>query len=292
MKNHRPILGIAVAGMLWVSPSLADDVHLVNGKVYEGVIAEEVAAGVRIQLPFGRLTIPHAQVARIERAASPLAELLRRQTALEADPRATGGDWLELARWARRSGLDHGARSAALRAAELDPALGGLEGLLRPAGYAFDEEQYRWVPLGELMSRRGYVLDEGRWIPLEVHRELERAEQERRRLRAETALLEAQRRHLEAQWRREEEGPRHAPDPGYEPAAFGYGMPWGWPGSVVVVVQPARHRAPGHRPGKPPQVVPGPAAPPAHGYGALVDRAPGSLIPVGRGMPPVMRGGS
>jgi hypothetical protein len=264
-------LATLIAGAaLFAGPALADDVYLVNGKVYEGVVVERVSSGVRIHLPIGRITVPHDQVLRVVEAPTALQELVERRAALEADPRSTGRQWLELARWAQGHGLGHAAREAALIAAELEPRLEGLQEILGPAGFSFDEERGDWASTSELMARRGYVHSEGRWIPIELHRELERADLERRRHLAETALLEAQRSQIEN------------PNPPQAAAASPTGkeqtialLPWGH--QTVVVVAPFIGR--------------GLASPPVlhhpiHGFGDLVDRAPGSLIGVGRGVPP------
>src|SRR3954454_19170615 len=80
-------------------PAFADDVYLVNGRKFEGVIAETVGSQVRIQMQGGVLSLPQAQVLRIEAGDSNLAEYLQRKEALRKNPSARASDWLELARW-------------------------------------------------------------------------------------------------------------------------------------------------------------------------------------------------
>ena len=178
-----------LAGAL-AAPALADDVHLTNGKTFEGVIAEETGNRVLIRMPAGQLTLPKSQVARIEKSDSYFGEYLRRRSVVERG--GTAAEWLELARWARANGLEHGTREAALRAAELAPDLAGLAPLLSRFGYAYDREAGRWLTHEESMRRRGFVLAEGEWMTREEaaarrrarEEELARANAERQAARA------------------------------------------------------------------------------------------------------------
>src|SRR4051794_26695336 len=82
-------------------PGRPDTVHLANGQVYEDVIAARTPQGVRVQLAFGQITIPSAQVTGIDKAPSSVGEFLRRKAELAARPQARASEWLELARWAK-----------------------------------------------------------------------------------------------------------------------------------------------------------------------------------------------
>src|SRR5215218_2492533 len=137
MRTHHLLLFLLP---LFAVPALADDVYLVNGRKFEGVIAETVDAQVRIQMQGGTLSLPSSQVLRVEQGDSSFAEYLRRKEALKKNPSARAADWLELARWAQVKQLDQATREAALTAAALDPKLDGLGPILRPYGYVLDSQ--------------------------------------------------------------------------------------------------------------------------------------------------------
>lgn len=184
-----PLACLAVLPAL--SPAAhADDVYLKNGRSFAGVIAQVSGSKVRIQLPYGEMTLPLDHVLRIEKIDSVLQEYLARKAALEpAGDRPVGElarAWLDLGLWARANGLDHGLREAALMAARLDPQLDGLAPVLRSFGYVFDQDLGSWIPYGDAMRRRGFVFDGQQWVGREELAERQRlAEQEAARRRAE-----------------------------------------------------------------------------------------------------------
>lgn len=277
----RLLLSLFLAGA--ALPALADDVYLTNGKVFEGVIAEVTETAVRIRMPGGELSLARSQVLRVETGDSGFAEFLRRKAAL--GKAAGAAEWLGLARWARASGLDQGAREAALRAADLDPHLQGLAPLLRGMGYELDEQLDRWIPYDDSMRRRGFVLADGEWITREEHRQLTRArEEDFARRRAEREAADAARRTelvlqlAEAQLYREV---ARSTEPVYSgvPLAYGYGFPYVViPGFVVdphVDPHVSLPDPPGtlhHVPGQLPQAKPG--------SGRFI-HVPGSILPSG-----------
>jgi hypothetical protein len=175
-------------------PVLADDVYLINGRKFEGVIAETTDSQVRIKMQGGTLSLPRAQVLRVETGDSNLAEFLRRREALKKNPSATAADWLELAMWARGKELGQATRETALVAAALDPKLEGLGPILRGHGYVLDEQLDRWVLYEESMRRRGFVQSNGQWITREEYAVKVRAYEEesaRRRSAAEERARDA-----------------------------------------------------------------------------------------------------
>ena len=184
---RRAAFSLLVALLALPCVAQADTVRLTNGRVYEDVIAERTAAGVRVQLGFGEITIPAAQVTGIEKSASAVEEYLRRKAALQAKPNATAAEWLELARWSRAHDNASGARAAAIEAAELDPHLAGLEPFLRPLGLVYDESVGRWIPYEESMARRGLVRYGDEWITNEERRERVAADDRRREVAAQEA---------------------------------------------------------------------------------------------------------
>jgi hypothetical protein len=164
----RPLPLILLLSLIAV-PALADDVYLVNGRKFEGVIAETVGSQVRIQMQGGVLSLPSSQVLRVETGESSLAEYLRRKEALKKNPSARAGDWLALAQWTQGKQLEQATRESAVMAATLDPKLPGLKPILGGFGYVLDEELNRWVLYADAMRRRGFVLANGEWITREEY---------------------------------------------------------------------------------------------------------------------------
>lgn len=267
-----------------VAPQIldADVVHLTNGRTMEGVILEQTPDRVVLQLAFGEIGLPRSSVDRIEPGRSPLQEYLERRSGLEQG-QGTASEWLELALWADREGLDHNAREATLMAARLDPGLPGLDPLMTALGYEYEENLAVWMSHDEIMRRRGYVLSNGRWLSPSQAAAFKRAQEA-----AEAGELERQRRDRLAramemlvltQIAQAEESRRLRE----EASAIQYGLPL-WGGYPVVV-------APGYWPRPPLRPEPRRRG---HGSGprrtnsatrnsyrdALVSRPPGSFIPV------------
>jgi hypothetical protein len=300
MRHQLAPPALALLVLAAAAPLAADTVRLRNGRSYEGVIAERTGEGVRIRLAFGVLVMPHDQVVAIEKGASPLAEYLDRKAALAADPKTSAADWLALARWAKANDLAQGVREAAVLAAELDPHLPGLDPLLRPFGLVLDETAQRWLPFEEAMARRGLVPFEGGWITAAEYR-ARLAERERERAvaaqeataRRLAAVADALRLREEREVRREAAEAAAAAAGWYQPLVVG--LPWFGPGLVVVPPHGHHHRGHGGKghEGRDGSVHPGdrpsPHAPaPRHGYGTLLGRVPGSLLP-GAPLPDIHR---
>jgi len=144
----------------------ADTVHLVNGRSFEDVVAWPDGDQVRIRFDYGEMSLPLRAVARIESGTSQLTRFEESWGTL-ARAEASAGEWLDLARWARGAGLDHGAARAALRASVVDPTVEGLAPLLAGLGFVQDEGTGAWLPLDEMMARRGWVRRGSDWIPPE-----------------------------------------------------------------------------------------------------------------------------
>ena len=185
-------LPLLLLGSLVAVPALADDVYLINGRKFEGVIAEATESQVRIRMQGGTLSLPKEQVLRVETGDTNLAEYLRRKEALKKSPAARAGDWLELARWAHARELDQATRESALAAATLDPRLEGVGALLRGYGYVLDPQLDRWVPYADSMRRRGFVQSNGQWVSREEYQAKLRV-QEEEAARRYAARLEAAR---------------------------------------------------------------------------------------------------
>ena len=81
--------------LLTALPVFADDVYLVNGRKFEGVMTETTDSQVRIQMQGGVIVLPRSQVLRVEAGDSNLAEFLHRKEALKKNPGTRAADWLE-----------------------------------------------------------------------------------------------------------------------------------------------------------------------------------------------------
>jgi len=178
MKTRAALAVFPLLSWLSLSPAQADDVYLVNGHVFEDVIAQVTDSQVRIRTADGTVSLPREQISRVVESESSLAELLRRKEALRRAPEVRAADWLDLAVWARTRGMERPAREAALTAAGIDPRAAGLEPVMRGFGYVFDSELDRWIPYADSMRRRGFVYSGGQWISREEHQQNVRAQEE------------------------------------------------------------------------------------------------------------------
>ncbi|HYG65594.1 MAG TPA: hypothetical protein VEL74_23630 [Thermoanaerobaculia bacterium] len=188
---------LVLALILLVLPALpvdADTVYLLNGRTFEGVIAEVTDSQVRIRMQGGVLSLPKTQVLRVEESDSDYGEYLRRKGSLQRST-AAAGDWLELARWAKARGLQQAAREAGLEAAAIEPGLAGLEPLLRGYGYVLDKDLDRWIPYADSMRRKGFVQANGQWITREEYasRQSRQRDEEIARLKAAREAADAAR---------------------------------------------------------------------------------------------------
>ena len=285
------LLSVALLLPVVVAPAAADDVHLTNGETFEGVVATVEGDRVAIRLPHGLIRLPASRVLRVERAVSAFEEFLLRSGELAGSGDAAA--WLALARWAGERELPSGEREAALRAARLDPGLSGLEPVMRQLGYGFDEETGTWIPLDELMSRRGFVRLGGEWVPAEVAAESARRaaeERERRAAAAREARLDRMIALLAVAQLQEIEEDREEPAAAVVPyggaVAFGAPVATAHGGVFVGPVRPRRAKAPVRR------HVPHAGRGLRHTSGlshhqgrtfdwnALAGRQPGSIIPI------------
>lgn len=164
-------------GAFLAAGSGADTVHLANGNRLDGIVVDDSADRVRLQLPFGEIELPSSAVDRIERSATPLAEFLQRKERLVVG-HGSASDWVRLGHWAWQQGLRHNALEAARRAAAEDVETPGLRGLMSDLGMVFDRSVERWVEEEEYLQMRGFEWQEGRWIDVATKQRLE-AEAER-----------------------------------------------------------------------------------------------------------------
>jgi hypothetical protein len=293
-----------LCGALAATAASADDVHLTNGKTFEGVIAVVTDSQVRIKMPGGEIRLPRSSVARVETADSSFAEFTRRKEALGKG--AAAADWLGLARWSKANGFEPGVREAALKAADLDPHLPGIAPLLKPFGYVFDEQLDSFVPYAEAMRRKGFVQANGQWITREENAERVREREDREARRASQEAAEASRRvadtlvQIELSRAAQASQPVAGPyDGGFylPPVALGYGAGFSYFGSGGSRGPHGHHGSHPGRSGGPwrqgRQEGPVGGAFVGGGYEQLMERQPGSLpiAPPAQGAPghPVKR---
>lgn len=243
----------ALLGLLLASPlaAYADEVFLKGGGKVVGVLAEQTAKAVVIEVGVGRVSVPAARVERIVAGPSALAEYRRRFSELAEDDT---GAWLRLALWASNQGLQTQAREAFGRVLALDPdnptAQRALGNVLLGA---------RWVTPDESYRARGYVFFEGAWITPEEREESLRQRADRvetvaaERARAEA---EARAREAEARARAAEADARRA-----ESRAEGYPLASALAGGGCCLTGIAHPLRTGFFP--PPAVAPPPAPPPS-----------------------------
>ncbi|HKH44428.1 MAG TPA: hypothetical protein VKM72_07180 [Thermoanaerobaculia bacterium] len=273
-------LAALLFGLLPMAPAWADTVYLANGRTFENVIAETTETEVKIRMPGGSLSLPRSHVLRVEASDSNFAEYVRRKEAIRRSTSAA--DWLALAQWAKRQGLEQGAREAALAAASLDPRIEGLAPLLRAHGYVLDQQLDRWIPYSDSMRRRGFVFADGQWLSREENAARQRArDEELERRRAERAAMQAAQAtqavrevelalanlELRERLRRTEETPA-------------VGLPlYVYPGTwFIPPAAPCHHCGTGPRPRPEPQPPPAPRPQqPREGHGVF--HVPGSLLP-------------
>jgi len=179
-------LTVTAIGLVLAAPVTGDDVHLENGRVFEDVIATVTETHVVIEMEYGRMRLPRAQVARVEERTTPLETFRDRRSALLADPASPAGSWAQLALWAWAHGLERDATETALLAVRLDRNVEGLEGMLTHRGYERDSE-LGWVPHAVAMERRGLVFYGGEWMTPERRSELRAQELAAREAAAEAA---------------------------------------------------------------------------------------------------------
>jgi hypothetical protein len=264
--------------LLTALPVFADDVYLVNGRKFEGVMTETTDSQIRIQMQGGVIVLPRSQVLRVEAGDSNLAEFLRRREALKKSPGTRAADWIELARWAQSRQLDQATRESALAAAALDPRAPGLASLLRGYGYVLDEQMDRWVPYADVMRRKGFVQVGSQWISREEYQEKlrdQREEETRRRADRDERTRAAREERIAALT--ELALTRELTRPSY-PSVPGPYTPWGEP---VILLPGFVMTPPVVIPPMPPMMMPGEprkGRDPASGSMEPI-HIPGSLIP-------------
>jgi len=208
----------AVLGLLLVAPVAVhgDQVFLKGGGKVTGVVVEQSAKAVVIEVEAGRVTLPTARVERIVTGPSALADYRRR---LLEVPENDAAAWLRLALWADDRGLHTQAREAFARVLTLDPSNATAQ---RAVGNVLLGA--RWVTPEESYRAHGYVYFEGAWITPEEREDALRERADRAQAAAAErarAEADARAREAEARARAAEADARRA-----ETQASGYPLSW------------------------------------------------------------------
>jgi hypothetical protein len=193
MKRLLSLLVLALPCQL-----AADEVFLKGGGRLEGIVVEQDAKSVVIEMGPGRVTVPRSRVERIVAGSASLTTYRERASRLAA---ADTEGWVALALWAQGSGLATQAQEAFEHVVDLDPGNAAAQ-------RALDRElvEGRWLPRDEAMRARGLVEFEGRWVSREERENAlaERTEAEladRRQAEAEARAREAEANAREAEAR-------------------------------------------------------------------------------------------
>lgn len=195
------------AKSLWLGLSLtvvavharADEVHLAGGRTIEGVATHQ-GDKVVITLESGSITVPSAEVLRIDKGVAPLAQVEEREAKLAADDRA---GILKLADYCRDHELPAKERELLLRLIAHEPDHPAAR---RRLGYV--RTQDGWVERSELAQKRAELSVAQRLAELEVAQK-----------RAELSLTEARA-------AREREKPKSEPRAEAPPHTPVHGQPY------------------------------------------------------------------
>lgn len=181
----RSLAGIIAAGGLLAvlaGAARADTVYLKNGARFEGA-AEDRGDTVVLRLQSGSsVTIPKADVERIEKSPPPWEVYARR--AAELKPGDAAGH-LALARWCKDAGLLAQMRKelAAVIAAEPDNAEAR-------AMLGHELVDGKWLSREEALVARGFVLADGKWLSPEEHARYLARQAQQKEFQAEKAAVE------------------------------------------------------------------------------------------------------
>jgi len=161
MSGRHPISGLIVLLLaLLAGPALADMVYKKDGRSVEGTIIEDTAAHVIVQTKFGPITIPRADVLRIEKGESAVDQFRDRWEAVDKDDALA---LMDLADWCLENRLSRESRKVYRRVIQVEP----------------ENETAR--------RALGFVLVDGTWITKQELAEAERLRKEE----ARKAALEA-----------------------------------------------------------------------------------------------------
>lgn len=171
MRAHRGISllllsALLVTGAAVLSPARAQDVVWKNdGGKLRGRIVREGRDGVTIETPGGTYTVPHGEIARVERGADVLSELEQKRGRIKT------GDlrgWLDLGKWCQNQELWPQAIDCFGEVLAIEP---DHEDARFELGYRRLEG--KWVTEGAYFEAKGFKRWVDRWVTAEEYEKLE-----------------------------------------------------------------------------------------------------------------------
>jgi hypothetical protein len=223
----------------------ADEVYLKSGGRLTGEVVSEDARLVVVEVGPGKVTIPAANVLRVESSRSALGDYRERAARLET------GDvqgWLQLAFWAHERDLGTQAQEAFEHVLRIDPGNASANGALGRV-----QLDGAWMSLEESFKRRGYVYYDGEWMTaaeqearLRARAADELAASARREGELRVREAEARAREAEAEAQQAEADAQAAMTEGGIPLWWGWGGwgSWGWSGFRPPFVRPPHKHPP------------------------------------------------
>ena len=146
------LLSLALA-----SSVVADEVVLKNGSAFSGIVREE-GDRVTVEMDYGTMTFKKVDVRSISRGEDLLGQF-------QEKARTTTGvkGMLELATWARDKGLGGRANDLYRKILVLDPDQAEARKAL-----GYEKANGQWLTGDDLMTARGFVKVDGRWVSRET----------------------------------------------------------------------------------------------------------------------------
>jgi hypothetical protein len=205
----------------------ADEILLKNGGKLTGQVVSEDARMLVVEVGPGRVSVPVANVLRIERGQTTLSVF--RDRASRLSPEDVQG-WLGLGFWALERDLVTQAHEAFVRVLRLDPQNAAANTALGRV-----QQDGRWMSADDAYRARGYVRYEGEWMTPVEHEARLRARTAEAQAAAAQREGELRAREAEARARQAEAEARRAEAEAQAGQAEG-GIPlWGgWGGGTVV----------------------------------------------------------
>lgn len=162
------------------SLALADEVVLMNGASFTGIVREE-GDRVVVEVDFGTMTFKKGDVRTIARGGEDLVRAFEEKSRTVAGAKGI----TELAAWAREKGLGGRANDLYRKVLVLDPDQADARQAL-----GYEKVNGQWLTGDDLLTARGLVKVNGRWLAKDVANRL--LEQESRaRVEADHAALDA-----------------------------------------------------------------------------------------------------
>lgn len=164
--------GSAFLAIVMPARAFADDVYLTNGGIISGIVRSE-SDWSYVEVPSGAVSLPSAQVSRVERARHDLHDYYERRVAL-GESKDTNAIYL-LAAWCKSNGLSRFTVELSRRILALEAEHDGARALL-----GHQKRDGRWLDPDEVRRAEGQVEFRGRWVASVERDRILREEEEAR----------------------------------------------------------------------------------------------------------------